>query len=127
MKENTAIVLGTLLAAAVPAIVGGLQTPIYGGIVNTDIVSVFGLALVFYPFSLAFACLFGLPLFWLSRHYHLVRWWSALIAGLLAGAAGAVVIVGPRAAMASNIVTFAIEGAASALLFFVIWRASVRT
>ena len=41
----------------------------------------------FYP--LLFAVIFALPLFLLLKRYDLVRWWSALIAGIAIGAIGA--------------------------------------
>ena len=115
-----------LLAAAVPAIISGLLTPINREPINTDAVSVLALALAVYPFALAFACIFGLPLFWVFRRYHLVRWWSAIISGLFAGAAVAIVLVLPHAASAQNVASLAIAGAASALLFYIVWRSSVR-
>ena len=50
--------------------------------------------LVWYMYPLFFATIFALPLFLLLKRYDLVRWWVALIAGLLIGTVGAMSING---------------------------------
>jgi hypothetical protein len=45
-----------------------------------------GFALVLYPFSALAVLALGIPAYLLGRWLKLVRWWSALIVGLVGGA-----------------------------------------
>ena len=74
------------------------------------------LAWYFYP--LLFAAIFALPLFLLLNRYGLVRWWAALVAGILIGAIGALSIDGQPQLFYGKLVF--LSGVAGLLFWFII-------
>src|SRR5262245_60935337 len=118
-RQLVGVVLAILGASLVPAIVGGLTTPVTS---SFDFGAAVGLVPVFYFFSLAAAVILGLPLFFLARHYRVVRWWSALLGGAIVGALMAFVTRAPSFVRLSKIFWMAVMGAASGLVFWAIWR-----
>ena len=121
MKETAFTAIALLVASALPVFAGALLTPITGGPINTDILSVLGLMPLFYCFSLAAGLLFGIPLFLLFRRYHLVRWWSASAAGIVVGSVVALMLRS-NAVQAGDFLVLVPEGAVSGLVFWAIWK-----
>ena len=120
MSETTAGILATLSAPLVPAFLGALMTPLGGGAINTDLTSVLGLTVVVYPFALVLGSIVGLPIFLVFRRYRLVRWWSAVLAGAIAGVFWVGVIT--LRFDLRNLVLLTIEGSLGGLVFWAIWR-----
>jgi hypothetical protein len=120
MTKSTSIVLGLLAAGLGPGLVGGLLEVIPAGIAKTDFTLLLIMSLVVYPFTIFLALIFGIPLFLAFNHFHLVRWWSAILSGLIVGSAAAFVFAPSPSVW--TVETFALEGAGSALLFWVVWR-----
>jgi len=81
----------------------------------------FGLmGLVFY-FSLIFVFLFGLPCFLVLERFQLVRWWTAVITGIIVGVIATVIVRFPSYPLFWKLVSNAGTGALSAFVFWVIW------
>jgi hypothetical protein len=81
---------------------------------------------VVYPYALGFICFFGLPLFLVARRYGVLNWWVAACGGILGGCTVELILALPSAFHFENFLVLAIEGLASSLLFFAVWRHSVR-
>jgi hypothetical protein len=77
---------------------------------------------VFYYFSAMAAGLLGLPIFLVLFHFKLIRWWSAVGAGLAIGALMGVIVESPHPIQIPEILFMASTGAASTLGFWLIWR-----
>ena len=110
--------LGFLVAALLPAVAGALLTPAVRG----DIQALLGMTVVFLFFSAAAIALFGVPAFLLLHRFGLVRWWSAMGAGVLLGAIIGVAIRLPGTPQLQDLAVMALMGAASALVFWLVWR-----
>lgn len=74
--------------------------------------------LIWYMYPLFFAAIFALPLFLLLKRYSLVRWWSALIAGLLIGILGAMSINGQPQLLYGKLVL--LSGISGLIFWFII-------
>lgn len=74
--------------------------------------------LIWYMYPLFFATIFALPLFLLLKRYGLVRWWVALIAGVLIGAIGAYSINGQPQLFYGKLVF--LSGVSGLLFWFII-------
>lgn len=115
---NTRAVVGLLIAALFPAVVGALLSPITEG----RLLSALGLMPIFFFFSSIATAVLGIPAFVLLNHFGLIRWWSAALSGLAIGTIVAVVVSLPNAVQLQAVLVMAPMGAVAALLFWVIWR-----
>ena len=115
-------IIGFLAAAALPAVVLTLLTPIGDAPINTDPLSVIGLLPIAYLWALSAAVFFGVPMFLLVRRLNMVRWWSAVGSGALVGAVVAVVIGIPNTVQTKDFLLMIPLGAAAALVFWAIWQ-----
>jgi len=79
---------------------------------------------VFYAFSLFFTLVLGLPVFLLLRRLSLVRWWSALAAGIAIGAIVASLVQGSTFLSVEVAGFGAALGAGEAMLFWFVWLSS---
>ena len=112
------------------AIVAGIATSGLGPLAGDALASLFTntgpreqwpLLIFVYPFfEMFFAVLIGLPLYWLARHFGLVRWWSATASGTVAG-----YVIGHM--LSANLLPFTMSGLASGLLFFAGWKLAMST
>ncbi|WP_136662439.1 YdiU family protein [Pseudomonas leptonychotis] len=122
MNSFNLAIVSFLGASIFPAIAGAVLTPIMGGVINTDIVSVLGLSFVFYPFSFMATLIFGVPLFLIFQHYQLVRWWSAIISGVITAILITVCLRLPSGPHASDFAVMLPIGALSGSSFWLIWK-----
>ena len=120
LSQTRATILAAVAAPFVPAFFGALGTPIARESFNTDIASVLGLTVVFYPFAFVLGNAIGLPLFFILRRQGLVRWWSATAVGALAGAFAAVATRGEI--YLPDFPVLMPEGALAGLVFWALWR-----
>lgn len=112
-----------LLAAGLGPLVGGSVYELARGTFFDDGPgAVLGMGLIAYPFAVVAAGLLGLPVFLLARRFRLERWWMALAAGIAGGAALALLLALPGAPRLQTLLTFIVQGTASALLFYITWR-----
>jgi hypothetical protein len=81
-----------------------------------------GLVPVFIFFSMGAVIAFGLPLFLWARRFDLVNWWSALSSGACIGAVIAAMARYPAAVHVKEISPMVATGAASGIVFWLIWR-----
>lgn len=126
MKERTAVVIGLLLVPAIPAVtlvVVSILRPIGTEPSSSTIASAL---LVSYLYSLNAAVVVGLPAFLVLRYLRLIHWWSALVVGCGIGVLMAVVLPLRGRGSASSLLLDCAMGAASALVFWVIWERSYR-
>ena len=113
--ELTAIVAGTLLCPLVPALAPAVGSAMLGG----NFASALGLSVVFYPFALVATVVLGGPLFLAFRRLRLVRWWSALASGSIAGCVVVMVLSTPSV---ESLCLFALQGALAGFVFWLLWR-----
>ena len=125
MNEQTATRIAFGVVPAVPSVIGAVFTPVTR---DFDIESILAVALIFYVITAAVTAALGAPIFFLLRRRNLVRWWSALLAGFLIGAAVSVLLrlqtirYMPGAMLLHDSLLLGLEGAASAFVFWIIWR-----
>lgn len=120
MKESTAAIVGFLVAPVPPALMFGLSTPVIRE--GPDLIAIMGLFIVGYFFAALATGVFAVPAFFLGRRLRLIRWWSALTVGFAIGAAVAVIIQLPAPVQSRAVIFLALMGAASALIFWIIWE-----
>jgi hypothetical protein len=119
VKQKTATLIAFLTAPVVPLVTGAILTP---GMGSFDFLTILVFAVIFYGISAVVTAAFGAPIFvWLLR-INLVRWWSALLAGIVVGAAVAVIVRLPNLASLHDVWLLGLEGAASAFVFWLIWK-----
>ena len=123
MKELKFTVMGFLIAPMIPAIALAVLTPVTGGLINTDLLSVIGLSLILYIFCMAAALFLGLPSFLFLRSYNAIRWWSAGGLGFCIGAVVEIVVRLPQLVWDFRaIAIFGSLGLLTGLVFWFIWK-----
>ena len=121
MRQETAAIVGFLVAPVLPALVLGALTPVTTREVP-DLTSAIVLFPIAYVFSVVFTGLFGAPAFFLGRRLRLIRWWSSSIVGFAIGAAAAFIVGYPAPTAFTTVMIYALLGAASGLIFWTIWE-----
>jgi len=119
MTKSEATQAGLLAASLIPALLFAVFTPLSG---TLDIKSFLGTFLIAYLFSAIATAVFGVPIFLLFRRFGIITWWSALAGGFLAGALVSIVIRLPGPPNVRDLVIDGPIAAASALVFWLIWR-----
>jgi hypothetical protein len=118
MTSRSAAAVGLLVASVIPALFMAVIWPLSQ---KHDLVSIAGTFIVFFPFSAGATIVIGLPIFLLTSHYRLLRWWTALASGLFAGAIVAFAIRGPHFLNSKDFLIFVPLGAVTSMTFFLIW------
>ncbi len=90
------------------------------------LVDVLGTFLVVFPFSTAAALVLGFPAFALFNRWRLVRWWSAMLGGAVAGALAILILNSGNVESAAALTLYGAIGSASGLAFWLVWRRSAR-
>lgn len=129
MKESEAAYVGFAVALCIPALVGGILTPIMNG--KPDWQTVLGLFPIVYLFSALFATPLFIPAYIFAKRRKLIRWWSTIIMGVVIGAVVSMWI-GLRCYntplgvcikdYAPTTSTWSGVGGLSGLVFWIIWR-----
>ena len=119
VRQTTATAVGFLVASLIPAVLFAVFTPMTG---TLDLRSALGTFRVTYPFSAIATILFGAPAFLALRRFGLIKWWSTLGVGFCLGALVAVVMRLPNQVDVHDLLTFAPMAAASAFVFWLVWR-----
>lgn len=119
MKKITATVLGFVVAPLIPSIYGALATPITR---NFDLFTQLPLIPAFYGYALLFTIVFGVPAFLLIQYFHLVRWWTAFVGGVLIGAIVLVVVHLPGTPDARDFMETCPLGGVSGFVFWLVWK-----
>jgi dipeptide/tripeptide permease len=76
--------------------------------------------LLFYPVSLVFGAILGLPIFFAMARFNLVNWWFILIGGFIVGGLVATLIQLGSSFQLRTILVFGLEGAGASLAFLVL-------
>jgi len=76
----------------------------------------------FYLFSTIFVVVLGVPTFLLLRPFRPGHWWSVAAAGFLLGVLAAVIMRSPNNPNSHDFISFGPIGAATAVVFWLIWR-----
>jgi hypothetical protein len=118
MRTTTAAIVGFVAASLVPALVFSLLSPIAGRFDWEIALRGFP---IFFFFSLLLTAVLGVPAFLVLLALKLVRWWSALAAGLVIGGLIALLLGFPNAPQLNTLVGMGGTGAAGALAFWVVW------
>jgi hypothetical protein len=122
MREPFAVAAGFLLAAAAPAILLSVATPL------GEERSLYGVSLSFLFFYLIFlpvVVAFGLPAFLLLRPFRPGQWWSVAITGFLLGVLLAAGLRLPHRPDLKDILYFGALATVSAVVFWLVWKRSV--
>jgi hypothetical protein len=82
--------------------------------------------IVFLPYSVLFVLFLGVPSFILCRRLGLVRWWAALIVGMLIGVLVSIAVRAGSQAYWEVFFKFVPTAAAAALAFWVVWNRGTR-
>ena len=118
----TANLIGCLCAALVPAVMDAA----WPAFREPGLGFRLGLAAILYLPSLFFTVLLGGPVFVGLRRLNLVRWWTLLPTGFLTGSLVAA-FVGYNDITLASLTVCSIEGAGSALLFWLVRRLATKT
>lgn len=86
MRKHVATTLGLLIAPLIAALSLVAIAVAKNGLHLLD-ESTLGWALIFYCYTLGVTLIIGLPAYLLLNRYGKVTWWSAILVGLLSGAA----------------------------------------
>jgi hypothetical protein len=123
-RRNIAALIAFLISPVLPAVVFAVSSP--GLVSPSDAFGVAILSMVFYIYSCGFIAALALPLYLLALKFNVVRFWSALLAGAMGGAAVSLAVpVGMsqpyyEAAVREALPFYASLGAATGALFFLI-------
>ena len=121
-RETRAALVGFLVASVIPSAVLSVLWPLGG---DWSLASIGISLLVTYPFSAAAVLVFGVPAFFLLRPLRPGHWWSVGSVGFLLGLLVDVVLHLPYwDPFSLEMLTTGILGAASALVFWLIWKRS---
>jgi hypothetical protein len=129
MNEQTATRVAFVTVPAIPAVIGAVLTPVTQ---EFDMVTVVGFAAIFYVITGAVTAAIAAPIFYWLRRRNLVRWWTALLTGFFIGVLVALSIrlsnirYLPGDVLRHDILLLGFEGAASALVFWIIWKSGSR-
>ena len=115
-----AITVATFATPLVPAIV----MAVWAGLVNSTIAAAMFTFKGAYVIALVLVAFPGLPVFLLMRQLRWVRWWTALMTGLVFGVGVWFAISSPGVSIWSGVFLGSV-GALTALVFWLIWRTSV--
>lgn len=126
MKERTAVVIGLLFVPVVPTATLMIISMLHPIGTQPSPVTIGSAFLVAYLYSLNAAVIVGLPAFLVLRYLRLVHWWSALAVGCGIGALMAVVLPLRGRGSVGDFPLDCIMGAASGLVFWVIWERGYR-
>jgi hypothetical protein len=116
--QNAAASVGLVAAPMVPSIV----TAIRASVGAADLASVFYGALLVYALALVFGGLLGLPLLYLAARLHQVKAWACVLAGFIAGAFCAALMMLITGGSLDMVLSYGFQGAGAAALFWVFWR-----
>ena len=121
-RRNIAALMAFLVAPILPAVVFAITSP---GLVSlSDPLGVTVFSFIFYFYAAAFIAVVALPLYLLASKFNLIKVWTAVLAGALAG--GAVAMAVPTgmsqpyygAAVREGLALDAPLGAATGVLFY---------
>lgn len=116
--------IGAFIAASsVTAAAIALLFPLSG---SHGLADVLGTFLVVLPFSSAAALALGFPAFALLNRWGLVRWWSAMLGGAVAGMLAILTLSSGNVESAAALTPYGAIGSASGLAFWLVWRRSAR-
>jgi hypothetical protein len=119
MKSTTTLVMGLIAASILPAAYLAIFHPLSD---SRDIASIAGTFMVAYFFSAVATVALGVPALFALKKLNLIFWWSAAGSGALVGVISLAVIRFGGTLDSTTTWRFAILGACSGLLLWVIYR-----
>jgi uncharacterized membrane protein len=122
MKRRITTVLGFLIAPLVPVVVGTAISPPSK---SADLGIFVVMGAIVYVYSCGLMAFFGVPAYLLLRRKNLVRWWSAMLVGLLVGTLMATVFRLPNQPRIEDLLVMALTGALAGFVFWLIWSRGV--
>lgn len=78
--------------------------------------------LVYYPYSILFSALFGVPIFFACRRLGVITWWSALLCGALIGVLASAAFRSANGPYIYDFLKFVPVAAIAAFAFWLVWR-----
>jgi hypothetical protein len=119
--EAPCIAVGVVAATATPGFILAVADLFEHG---ASFAGFIGPMVLGFVFAFPFAFFLGLPIFLLLCWMHLVKWWSAIPAGLLVGVLADRTFHSVEGFNPNEILRFGLMGGASATSFWLIWRRS---
>jgi hypothetical protein len=117
-RQGNATSAAFLIAPLVPSMLSAVLSPIGS---HWALATLVGFFVISYLITLAFEVALGLPILLLMARFRLVRWWTALISGLIVGVVVAIALRLPNLVEVRDVLVLGLEGAASAFTFWVVW------
>jgi hypothetical protein len=120
MKKYVAAVIALLVSGLVATLVLAVFFPLSeeGSAFGRTVASLF----VYLPFVIAFSMGLGMPLFYFFERFWRIDLKISLLAGSIAGAAASVVIRLPNIPPGDELISDAVVGALSGLIFWLVWN-----
>jgi hypothetical protein len=118
VTKGTATIIGFITAPLVVAVTGVVLTPP----AMKDAVSMFGFGGFFYFIAALVTMILGVPSFLVLTRLKRITWWSTTVIGAAIGALAGIVYYSPNSAAIGGLLSMAAMGAASAFVFWLIWR-----
>jgi len=115
--QGAAATVGLFAAPLVPTI----ASTFFGGTESADLLSLLYGASLFYVLALVLGGFLGLPLFYLLGRLRLVNVWACVLAGFLAGAISALLVIALAGVGTNAVLIYGCQGAGAAALFWVFW------
>ena len=119
MNQNRATVLGLFAAATVIPIFYAFLVPLEG---KFDLGLVLITLIMIYWISLTAIAVLGYPAFVILKRYKLVKWWSAIGVGLIAGPLAFIGVVQISSINFEELLKFSALGGVAGFAFWIFWR-----
>lgn len=130
MKIRSATIVGFIVASAMPALqfvvlavaasAQNTNTPFSENALLAAVTF-----LVFYPYSILFTAIFGVPLYLISKRLGLINWWFSILGGALVGVCLSIIFRSTQGRYFEDVLRFVPVASASAFAFWLIWRGAV--
>ena len=119
MTQNQATALGLFAAATVTPIFYAFFVPLGG---KFDLGLVLITLTMIYWISLTAIAVLGFPAFIVLKRYKLVKWWSAIGVGLIAGPLAVIGVVQISSTNFEELLKFSVLGGIAGFAFWIFWR-----
>jgi hypothetical protein len=115
LKKNIATVIGFAVAPLVAVLLLGVQQ-------GSNPVTAAGAVPIVYLYTLLAEIVFALPMFLILKRFALVRWWSAIVGGILTSIAVWSLFNWQNPSGLKDFIHMLLSGGGAGLSFWLVWR-----